>query len=172
MRERLGIVLFIALCLTPIVGGLLASWPAARKEIEIVGVLSAVGGSDSGGDVIDTYTFDDGRTYSMDFHGVRRVDAEGGWANFPEAGDLLIAGSKPSYWLLYASPSFTTAGCPEGSFGIPNLNGNRTETTVELDFGVTLQNAPEYDPSASLGRFHAQSLICLDRRGQVLKLIG
>jgi hypothetical protein len=170
--RRLAILALALLVAATALAG--CSTPPAHKEIEVVGVLSVVGGSNSGGDVIDSYAFDDGRTYSMHFHGGRQLDAEGGWGNFPDVGDLLIAGSKPGYWLLFASPSDSAEGCPNGSFGIPNLNGYDTETTVELDFGVTLQKSAQFNPVGhpGPGHFRAQSLICLDRQGQVLQLYG
>jgi hypothetical protein len=139
-----------------------------HKQIEAIGVVAAVSGSRSGGDIIDTYTFDDGRTYSMHFRGDRNLEGPG---VLPNVGHLLIAGSKPDFWLLVARP-FASPGYPTGCFGLGGAAGYDTETTVELDFGVTLQKAPGFNPTGhgTLGRFGDRGVICLDRHGRVTQI--
>jgi hypothetical protein len=49
----LGVLAGVAGCSTP------------HKEIDVIGVVASEGGAYDGPDMVDTYTFDDGHTYSM-----------------------------------------------------------------------------------------------------------
>jgi hypothetical protein len=141
-----------------------------HKEIDAIGVVASLGGGRSGDSMVDTYTFDDGRTYSMTYK-VEGGVIEGGGV-LPEVGDLLIAGSRPDNWMLVARPKEVSQGFPAGCYGLGPLAGEDRETTVELDFGVTLQKAPDYNPSGheALAHFGDTSILCLDRQGRVMQV--
>jgi hypothetical protein len=166
-RPRFVIAALVLLVAAPLVAG--CSTQPAHKEIEAIGVVASAGGGRSGGDLIDTYTFDDGRTYSMHFKGDRNLEGPGG---LPNVGDLLIAGSKPGYWLLVATPRDPASGFPPGCFGLGSQAGHDTKTTVELDFGVTLVKSPDFDPTGHgiPGPFGVHGVICLDRQGRVMQI--
>jgi hypothetical protein len=138
---------------------------APHKEIDAIGVVASETVATVGDDIVDTYTFDDGRTYSMRFNTNKGIQGNGD----PRAGDLLIAGSRPDNWVLVARPQDTASGFPPGCYGLGLLAGYDRETTVELDFGVTLQKAPDYDPTGhvALAHFGDLGFICLDRQGRV-----
>jgi hypothetical protein len=139
-----------------------------HKEIEAIGVVASEDLATVGTDFIDTYTFDDGRTYTI------RYSVNGGIQGNvrPARGDLVIAGSEPGYWMLAATPQNASSGCPEGTYGLGTQAGYDRETTIDLDFGVTLQKAPDFDPSShvALAHFGNRGIICLDRQGRVTKL--
>jgi hypothetical protein len=139
-----------------------------HKEIEAIGVVASEGGDRNAEGLFDSYTFDDGRTYTMQFHGDRDLDGPG---QLPDVGDLLIGGSKPSYWLLVARP-FASTGYPTGCFDLAGQAGHDTATTVELDFGVTLQKAPDFSTTGhgALGPFGTRGVVCLDRQGRVTQI--
>jgi hypothetical protein len=140
-----------------------------HKEVDVVGVVASEDGGQNAEGLFDSYTFDDGRTYVMQFHGDRDIDGTG---VRPNVGDLLIGGSKPSYWLLVATPRDPRSGFPPDCFGLGSQAGHDTATTVELDFGVTLQKAPDFDPTGhgTLGSFGVRGVICLDRQGRVTQI--
>lgn len=136
---------------------------APHKEIEAIGVVASqkVAAVEAG--VEYTWTFDDGRTYALTFEGTGAAAA---------AGTLLIAGSKPRPWTLIGSPQDPDSGWPKGCYKTMDYTVEEHDTTVDLDIGVTLQKAPDYQPSLrSLGeRWRAE--MCLDREGRVMKLYG
>ncbi len=138
-----------------------------HKEIEAIGVVASVNVDYSGPDTAERYTFDDGRTFTLRYSG---HIATGG----PGPGELLIGGNQPYGWVLEGQSDAPNFGCPEGSYGLFELTGRDTETTIELDFGVTLQKAPDFTPrgQSRLGKsIGGQNMICLDRQGRVLKII-
>jgi hypothetical protein len=154
----LGVLAGVAGCSTP------------QKEIDVIGVVASEGGAYDGPDMVDKYTFDDGRTYSMRYHGhARAVEGPG---VLPNVGDLLIAGTHPGNWMLVANLRDDWGGWPKGCYGLGSQAGYDTATTVELDFGVTLQKAPDFNPTdhGQPGRFGSMGAICLDRQGRVTQI--
>jgi hypothetical protein len=113
-----------------------------------------------------SYKFDDGRTFAMLHKGHVAV----GWGE--GTGDLLIAGTHPDNWMLVARPQDIASGFPPGCYGLGGAAGYDRETTVELDFGVTLQKAPDFNPTGhvALAHFGDRGVICLDRQGRVTQI--
>lgn len=136
-----------------------------HRDIDAIGVVASETVATVGDDIIDTYTFDDGRTYAIRFNTNKGIQGYGD----PGAGDLLIAGSHSDNWMLVARPQDTASGFPPGCYGLGLLAGEDRGTTVELDFGVTLQKAPDYDPTGHVAPAHFgdRGFICLDRQGRV-----
>jgi hypothetical protein len=166
MRSRLAFRQVLALVAVVLVAqgcGLLGQGsPTPNRPVEVVGVVASkevrVVGSSS---VID-FTFDDGRTYTMDNIG-----------GPPGVGGLLIAGSKPTPWAIGASLEDPDSGWPVGCYGL-NENGTENETTVDLEVGATLPKAPNFDPTGrpkGSGRIWGGT-ICLDREGRVIKIVA
>jgi hypothetical protein len=134
-----------------------------HKEIEAIGVVASVNVDYSGPDTVYSYTFDDGRTFALRYAGHIGT-------RVPDQGELLIGGNQPDAWVLEGQSD----GCPTGSYGLYEMTGRETGTTIELDFGITLEKAPDFTPRApSLqGRgIGGQNMICVDRQGRVLKII-
>ena len=116
-------------------------------------------------DTVDTFLFDDGRRYEVRYQGHVAVGQ-------PHLGDLLIAGSKPDNWILVAE-----LRVPDSSWHVPcyalQETGEEKDTTVELDFGVTLQKAPDYDSPGRNPNYSTRisgGVICLNREGQVRRI--
>jgi hypothetical protein len=132
-----------------------------RREIVAVGVVASGGSAIVGSDTVYTYTFDDGRTYSQTYKG--HVFGGG-----PSAGDLLIAGNKPSPWMMAATPQHPAPDAPADCYGTPESNGEVHGTTVDLAMGVTLQKAPTYSDGGRyrVGDPFSFAVVCLDRQGR------
>jgi hypothetical protein len=128
-----------------------------------VGTVGVVASDKVGGGVF--VTFDDGRTFRFD---VNDETIAGHW---PQVGDLLIAGSKPTPWVIGASLEDANSGWPVGCYGLVG-NGTETATTVELDVGVTLPKAPNFDPNGRPkdGGPIGGGVICLDREARVINI--
>lgn len=173
-KLRLGQLALLAVAVAVVAGSvywLAAAWTGAPpKQIDVVGVVASETVVTVGTDYVDTYTFDDGRTYAI------RYKVDGGVVQGtgvrPKVGDLLIAGSRPDNWILVATPRDTGSGFPPGCYGLGSQAGQDRETTVELDFGVTLEKALDYNNSGhiSLAHFGDQGVICLDRQGRVTQI--
>lgn len=159
-RPRFVIVAFALLVITAVAG---CSTP--HKEIDAIGVVAAVEWTPAGNSGVYKVTFDDGRTYEM------QGGPQTGLGPSPNAGDLLIAGSKPSNWMLVA-PLRKISDMPVPCYGLVE-NGEERDTTIELDFGVTLQKAPDFDEGGRNPKFSTRitgGVICLNREGQVRKI--
>jgi hypothetical protein len=133
-----------------------------ERTIEVAGVVVAktVGVEGSRGFV--QFTFEDGSTY--------RVDTGAG--REPAVGDLLIAGSTPRPWMDLAIPH-GPPGWPEGCYEPLPQNGVETQTTIELDDGLTVMKAPNFTwpgRPAHGNRLRNDSL-CLDTQGRVFEVI-
>lgn len=149
----LGVLAGVAGCSTP------------HKEIDVIGVVVSEDVAYDGPDTVYTYTFDDGRTFTMHYKG--HVISGG-----QTTGDLLIAGTRPDNWVLVANLRDDWGGWPKGCYGLGSQAGYDTATTIELDFGVTLQKAPDFNPTdhGQPGRFGSIGAICLDRQGRVTQI--
>jgi hypothetical protein len=165
MRERLhprsALRLTAMLTLTIVLQGcglLSSATQVPNRPIEVVGVVASEKTSVVGSRVFVDYAFDDGRTFSTDAGG-----------RSPQVGDLLIAGSKPTPWVIGASAE-TGSGWPVGCYSL-DVQGIQHETTVELDIGVTVPKAPDFkvQPVPVLGEFWRGAL-CLDREGRALEI--
>jgi hypothetical protein len=90
----------------------------------------------------------------------------------PQVGDLIIAGTHPDNWMLVATLRDDWGGYPKGCYGLGGQSGEDRETTVELDFGVSLQKAPDFNPTGhvALAHFGDRGVICLDRQGRVTQI--
>jgi hypothetical protein len=132
-------------------------------EIEAVGVVASENVTIVGTGSEVTYTFDDGRTYTMHYE----------WhviPGDPPVGDLPIAGSKPSNWILAATPQHPGQGAPDDCYATQESYGEVHETSVDLFDGVTLPKAPNYfDPGGRYpnGAHLSSASACLDRQGRV-----
>ena len=136
-----------------------------HREIEAIGVVASEDVAYDGPETVYRYTFDDGRTFTMRYPSHMITGGR-------TVGDLLIAGTRPDNWTLVATPRDPASGFRPGCFGLGSQAGHDTKTTVELDFGVTLQKAPDFDPTGhgALGPFGALGVICLDRQGRVTQI--
>jgi hypothetical protein len=141
--------------------------PTPNRPVEVVGVVASesIGGQ---GTVTEVYvTFDDGRnfTYDTDYQVLAGIR--------PHVGNLLLAGTLPRPWTIGASLEDPASGWPVGCYGL-NENGTENETTVDLEVGVTLPKAPNFDPTGrpkGSGRIWGGT-ICLDRQGRVIKIMA
>ena len=82
---------------------------------------------------------------------------------------VVVVVAKPSNWMLVAPPRVPVASWQGPCYGLVE-NGDERDTTVELDFGVTLQKAPDYDEGGRNPKISARTfggVICLNRDGQV-----
>jgi hypothetical protein len=157
-----------ALVLAVLLATLAACSSGSHKQIDVVGVLASGGTAIVGSDTVYTYTFDDGRTYTLTYPGHVLLGGQ------PSTGDLVIAGTKPSNWILVATPQHLDPDAPADCYGTPLTNGEVHDTTVDLAMGVTLQKAPNfasgsYYPAGS-GFWYAT--VCLDRQGRVTWIGG
>jgi hypothetical protein len=171
MREQLhprsALRLIAMLMLAIVVQGCGFLFPSAKAPdhpIEVVGVVASekTGGQGSVTEV--SVTFDDGRTFTYNTH--YRILAGGR----PHVGDLLLAGSKPTPWTIGASPEIPSSALPVGCY-LLNENGTEHETTVELDIGLTVPKAPNFEtqPVPGVGE-HWRGALCLDREGRALEI--
>ncbi len=142
-----------------------ASCSTPHKEIDAIGVVAAEHEAYESGTTVDSYTFDDGRTFELRYAGTVAVRG-------PEIGDLIIAGSKPSNWMLIAP-----LRVPDSSWHVPCYglveNGDERDTTVELDFGATLQKASDFEEGGRNPKNSTRitgGVICLNRDGQVRRI--
>jgi uncharacterized protein YceK len=165
MVKPLAQALLLAALLASLAGCTsVTSSPSASKthwEIEVTGVVASTTVTSWGASTTFTFTFDDGRTYTL--NNPNTISGK------PGIGDLLIGGSKPSPWMMAAHPQYSR---PEGCYEIDE-NGEEHDTSVELDVGVTLQKAPDFDPTGrSQGATRIQgAAICLNSQGQVMRII-
>jgi hypothetical protein len=145
-----------------------AGCSSSHREIDAIGVVASSDFEIVGSNTVYTYTFDDGRTYSQTYEG--HVLAGGG----PSVGDLLIAGSKPSNWVLVATPQHPGPEAPAGCYATRELNGEVHETSVDLLDGLTLPKAPNYAFGSDYpaGAHLVSAVLCLDRQGRVTWISG
>jgi hypothetical protein len=156
----------LALVVFSVCGLAAACTGATHKEIDAIGVVAAVDWTAAGGSGVYKISFDDGRTYEIE-----GGPATGGGPS-ASVGDLVMAGSKPDNWMLVAP-----LRVPDSSWHVPCYglveNGDERDTTVELDFGVTLQKAPDFDEGGRNPKYSTRitgGVICLNRDGQVRKI--
>jgi hypothetical protein len=135
----------------------------SHKQIDVIGVLASGGSTIVGSDTVYTYTFDDGRTYTLTYEGHVLLGGQ------PSTGDLLIAGSKPSNWILVATPKHPAPEAPADCFATPESYGEVHDTSVDLGDGVTLPKAPDFASGNEYpaGDHFASATVCLDRQGRV-----
>jgi hypothetical protein len=138
---------------------------ASPKQIEAIGVVASQDRTfnDSGADYL--FKFDDGRTFTLHYS-VHQAIQE------PRIGDLIIAGTKPDNWLLIAPLRVPDPGWKVPCYGLVE-NGEEHDTTVELDFGVTLQKAPDFEEGGRNPKNSTRitgGVICLNRDGQVRRI--
>jgi hypothetical protein len=160
--RRFAILALASLLTATVVGG--CSTPPHR-EIEAIGVVASQSSGFDGNDTVHTYRLVDGRTFSLRYKG---HIATGG----PATGDLLIGGTHPDNWVLGARPGDPSFGCPTSGFALGGMAGYDTATTVEFDFGVALQKAPDFNPTGhgTLGPFGDRGIVCPDRQGRVTQI--
>jgi hypothetical protein len=135
---------------------------APIRQVEVVGVVASVETAVVGTGGVDNYTFDDGRTFTWDINlGGRQA----------QVGDLLIAGSKPTQWMMSATHEDPESGWPVGCYSI-RKNGHEYATTVVLDNGTTFPKAPDFNPAGAPGEGGRiwNGAICLDREGHVTSI--
>jgi hypothetical protein len=143
---------------------LVAGCSTPHKEIDAVGVVASQDMSFNDSGTAYTFKFDDGRTFTMHYAGHVGVAQ-------PRIGDLIIAGSKPSNWMLVARQRDPVPDLVGTCYGLVE-NGEERDT-VELDFGVTLQKAPDFEEGGRNPKNSTRitgGVICLNRDGQVRKI--
>ena len=165
MRGRLQLrrLVLLALAACSLVALTSACTGTPRKEIDAIGVMTAMEPTAAGGQRI---TFDDGRVYEMPGGPVE------GRGSAISVGDLVMAGSKPDNWMLVAPLRVPDSSSHVPCYGLVE-NGDERDTTVELDFGVTLQKAPDFDEGGRNPKYSTRitgGVICLNRDGQVRKI--
>lgn len=164
-RLRLRRLALLALAACSVVALTSACTGTTHKEIEAIGVVAHEDVAYDGPGTVDSYTFDDGRKYEVHYTGHVAVGQ-------PRIGDLVMAGSKPDNWMLVAPLRVPDSSSHVPCYGLVE-NGDERDTTVELDFGVTLQKAPDFDEGGRNPKYSTRitgGVICLNRDGQVRKI--
>jgi hypothetical protein len=161
---RLVIVMGVAALVTQgcglIPGG---STRPPERTIEVAGVVVSRTVGVEGSRGYEDFTLADGRTQRI------YSDAAG---LAPNVGDLLIAGTTPYPWLGLAIPH-GPPGWPEGCYEPLPQNGVETETTIELDDGLTVMKAPDFTwpGRPAHGNRLLNASLCLDTQGRVFEVI-
>lgn len=167
MRGRLRLRRFALLGLVVFsVCGLAAACASTpHKEIEAIGVVASQDLVFNDTSTTYSFTFDDGRTFTMNYPGHVGLPQ-------PRIGDLIIAGAKPDNWMLVARLRDPMPDLVGPCYGLVE-NGDERDTTVELDFGVTLQKAPDFEEGGRNPKNSTRitgGVICLNRDGQVRRI--
>jgi len=167
-RLRLRQLALLALAVFSILGltAACADTSPPHKEIGAIGVVASVDWTAAGESGVYRIRFDDGRTYAMEGGPVT------GSGPSPSVGDLILAGSKPSNWMLVAPLRVPDSSWHVACYGLVE-NGEEKDTTVDLDFGVTLQKAPDFDENGRNPMYSSRifgGVICLNRDGQVRRI--
>ena len=158
--------LVLAALVLLVVAPLLAGCSTPHKEIDAIGVVVSIGPTVTGDLTTYRITFEDGRVYEMPGGPMSGSDPG------PSPGDLLIAGSKPDNWMLVARLRDPFPDLVGPCYGLVE-NGDERDTTVELDFGVTLQKAPDFEEGGRNPKNSTRitgGVICLNRDGQVRRI--
>jgi hypothetical protein len=74
--------------------------------------------------------------------------------------------------MLVAPPYVPSSASERPCFGLAET-GDERDTTVELDFGVTLQKASDFDEAGRNPEYSTRidgGLICLNRAGEVIRI--
>ena len=156
-----------------------APWtpPKVYFTPEIVGVVAT---ADYTPDGVFHVRLEDGRTLEVktDAQQTGKVGEAGRYSPLPgrigiSVGELLLAGETPTPWYTagYGPYTDTTVDRSSWCYGLDATGMNRPDT-VDLESGLRLKKATDYEPRADKGGYGFQGRVCLNLRGEVTRIYG